>query len=686
MSVETGPSRGPAWARRLGAVVPLVFLAVSLLTLPDYGETWDEQFDQNIGRFYVHDWPKEGLKGLERFIPLQRNYGPFFDIAIVETHDLLVGRLHAMKDGVASYHLPVVLASTAALWIVFRFGIALFGAVPALVAQLSLALMPQFVGHSQNNLKDTPLMAFFMLSLLLAHRALREERAWRWALAGAAAGLTYAIKLHALFIPIILVLWQLGSRAGRARWKKTLAGLLVAGASAFLAILAAWPYYRHAPAARFVETLRTFGNHEYNEYVFYLGRHFRAHEVPWHFPFVMLGVNTPLVTVFLFLAGLVLAVAAWRRRSPDADGLRLLVLWFFVPILVQILSGAIKLDGVRHYLLVLPAMALLAGWAACDIGRRLGAAWGGRPRLARGWALLVGVALLDVLRTDVSLHPYQVVFFNALAGGPAKARERFELDYWGVSFKQAAEWMNANLPEGSRLLLTVQAQHFLHIDSSRLRFVPDLKRRPNYKINLIRGILKSNDPDGGDYLHPAKKPVYAVTAGGANLLEVLEYEENRDLPDGTALEPARPAPARLSPGLEAREYADADFRKAGPAFSWTRLAFDCERNPYANRAVSLRGKGLLVVEKPGTYSFEIRSDDDAVLWLNGKAAIANPSTATTRRRFRLGAGAYDVVLEYRNDIGAACLSVAWGPGDGDAPVSVLAAPALAHEEPEPGGR
>ncbi len=168
---------------------------------------------------------------------------------------------------------------------------------------------------------------------------MRSAAGARVALAGVVAGLTYAIKLHALFVPFILVLWQLSSREGRTRWKRTLAGLLVAGASAFLAILAAWPDYRHAPVARFVETLRTFGDHEYNEYVFYLGRHFRAHEVPWHFPLVMLGVNTPLVTVLLFLAGLVLAVVAWRRRSPDGDGLRLVLLWFFVPILVQILSG-----------------------------------------------------------------------------------------------------------------------------------------------------------------------------------------------------------------------------------------------------------------------------------------------------------------------------------------------------------
>jgi hypothetical protein len=683
VAVEARPLRGPAWARLLGAIVPLVFLAVSLATLHDYGETWDEQFDQNIGRFYWHEWSKEGLKGLERFISLQRNYGPFFDIVIVATHDIVADRLKWVTDGVAAHHLPVALVSTAALWVVFRFGMALWGAGPALVAQLLLALMPQFIGHSQNNLKDTPLMTFFMLSLLLAHRALRDGRAWRWALAGAVAGLTYAIKLHALFLPVILVLWQIGDRSRSARWKKTFVGLLAAGASAFLAILVVWPYYRHAPLARFLETLRTFSNHEYNEYVFYLGRHVRAHEVPWHFPFVMLGVNTPLIMVLLFLAAFPLAISAWRRRSPEEEGLRLVILWFFIPILVQIASGAIKLDGVRHYLLVLPAMALLGGWAAREIWRRL--ADGAGQWAALAWGGILAVALGAVLRTDVRLHPYEVVFFNRLAGGTRGAREKFELDYWGVSFKQAAEWMNANLPEGSRLLLTVQAQHFLHVDSSRLRFVSGKQRRPNYKINLVRGILESNDPDGGDYLHPNEKPIYAVTVDGANLLEVFEYGENRDLADGAALEPARPVSPRLEPGLEGLEYGDADFGKPGPRFSWTRLAFDCASNPYADRAVSLRGRGLLVVERAGAYTFEIHSDDDTILWLNGKAAVANPSMVSTRRRFRLGAGAYDLTLEYRNEVGAACLSVAWGPGEENATVSVLAAPAIAHEAPAAAG-
>ena len=414
--------------------------------------------------------------------------------------------------------------------------------------------MPQFLGHAHNNLKDTPLMAFFMLSLLLMRRAVRDGRLRWWVVAGVATGLTYAIKIHAVFVPIVVVLWQAREIRGDVRrWLRLGRGLVVSGATAFATILVAWPYYRTHPIARFLETYRTFKDHQYNELVFYLGRHVFAHDVPWHFPFVMLGVNTPLVLVGLFLLGLVLLAMRFRRRSEGTSGLVFAALWFFVPVLAQILGRAAMLDGVRHYILVFPAIALLGGYAGVEAGRLLFASGPNGRRLAAAWAALLALVLALLFRTLVALHPYEVVFFNRLAGGTKGAREKFELDYWGVSFKQAAAWMNANLPEGTRVLLTVQAQHFLHVDSGRLHFVPDLKRRPNVKVNLIRGILKSNDPDGGDYLHPSRKPIYAVTAGGANLLEIYDYPENADLAEGSALEPARAvAPDAFGPGFSGR--------------------------------------------------------------------------------------------------------------------------------------
>ncbi len=667
--------RKAAWI--LALLVPVVFFVVGLATLKSVPETWDEQFDQDIGRFYAHDWGREGVPGLERrFIPLQRNYGPFFDVVIVATRDLVSGRWKWIEGTVPSYHFPVLLASTAGLFLLAGFGRRLFGPLEAFLAVLALATMPQFVAHSQSNLKDTPLMVFFLLALWLLWEAAERGGWWRWGAAGVAAGLTYAIKLHAAFLVPIVLLWQYDlHRRDVSRWKRIAPGLVLAGATAFGTILVAWPYYRHQPLARFLETYQTFRHHWYNELVFYLGQHYPSHDVPWHFPFVMLGVNTPLVPLVFFVLGLLLATWAFVRRRPDRSPLVFLGLWFLVPLVIQIFSGSIKLDGIRHYLLVLPAMALLGARAMSLTGEWLAArgAWG--IRLTAAYAAALAVAFGLVVRASVLLHPYEVVFFNRLAGGTAGARSLFELDYWGVSFTEAARWLDANAPKGSRVWLTVPGLHFFRFDRSRLNVVPDLKRRPNYKVNLIRGLTKTYDTED-DYLNPRRKPVFAVRAGGADLLEIFEYEENRNLPDGASIRPAAETLPVGPGGADVQEYADLDFwEKAGPPLATEGMEFDCARNPYNDRTVALRFTGTLRVPEGGLYDFELHSDDDAFLYVNDTLAIGNGSGATSRRRFQLETGAYRLRLDYRNDVGGACLSLKWGRSS-DPALRPVAAPDL----------
>jgi hypothetical protein len=47
----------------------------------------------------------------------------------------------------------------------------------------------------------------------------------------------------------------------------------------------------------------------------------------------------------------------------------------------------------------------------------------------------------------VRRHPYEYTSFNRFAGGVAGARERYMLDYWGLSLKQASEGLAAKLAE-----------------------------------------------------------------------------------------------------------------------------------------------------------------------------------------------------------------------------------------------
>jgi len=45
----------------------------------------------------------------------------------------------------------------------------------------------------------------------------------------------------------------------------------------------------------------------------------------------------------------------------------------------------------------------------------------------------------------IQLHPYQTIYFNrTIAGGLKKASQSYESDYWGMSYKEGAEWVIRN--------------------------------------------------------------------------------------------------------------------------------------------------------------------------------------------------------------------------------------------------
>ena len=661
--------------RALGVLVlPAVFFLISLRNIHDYGETSDEAYDQSIGRFYYEEYPKTGLTLIEaRLDPLQRNYGAFWDIVDVWSADVLMNRTGWLKDPTEAHHFSVILVSAALLSVVFLIGTVAYGPGCGYASQLALVLMPQFVGHSQNNLKDQPVALFFALAMLGFLLARRRWTLSSWALAGVLGGVAYAVKINGVFVLPVAGIWAIPFLW---RDRKRLPAWLVRFALASVAYVATvpllWPYYRTHTLSRFVETFTAFRLHVFNEIVFYLGRHAPAREVPWHFPFVMLAVCTPIVLLVLAFGGLgILARLVAKRRFDDAAPLWLFTVWLIVPIVVQVASGVPRCDGVRHYLYLLPAIALLAGSCAAALWR-----WAAERRLAPLplRAAVFAVPVLVLLRSLVVYHPYQVVFFNSLVGGPSGARRNFELDYWGTSLLEASRWIDSNLPPKSRLWFTQPGQHRFKFRKGPFYFVGSFDR-PNYKISLPRGMVKTFDTDD-DYLNPRRKTVHEIKVAGAPILQIFVMEENMDVPEGAALVPPELVPRGVVPGLTATISVDDKAPEAMAPLD--RLFIDCEDNPYLNRRTVLVAGGYLHVTEPGRYLFELASDDCATVWLGKDALISNVSTLTTRRTVLLSPGYYPMRVQYRNEAGRACLAFRWQPPGATAP-AMVESPSLLHE-------
>ncbi len=121
-------------------------------------------------------------------------------------------------------------------------------------------------------------------------------------------------------------------------------------------------------------------------------------------------------------------------------------------------------------------------------------------------------------------HPYGNVFFNRLAGdGMRRVRDRFEMDYWGLSYRRGLEYVLRHDKRGS-IKVTLQpglgeASAAILPAAERLRLVVVEKRREaEYFLGNYRW-------HSGEY--PFRHEVYSVRVGDASIMTVYDLRFDR---------------------------------------------------------------------------------------------------------------------------------------------------------------
>jgi hypothetical protein len=74
--------------------------------------------------------------------------------------------------------------------------------------------------------------------------------------------------------------------------------------------------------------------------------------------------------------------------------------------------------------------------------------------------LLIALILLPGLIASLRLFPYEYVYYNQFVGGAKGAVDRFELDYWATSYREAADEVNRLAPPNANVWVDGPAHVF----------------------------------------------------------------------------------------------------------------------------------------------------------------------------------------------------------------------------------
>lgn len=451
--------------------------------------------------------------------------------------------------------------------LVFRLGLISCNRRAGLLAALILIGLPRIFGHSLIYGMDMPMAFMWLLTVFCFIKGL-ENKYWSL-LTGFCLGLALLTKINAVLLPIVFLLWPLfvivlryfcrernrpgqvtsGVGAGRlidilkqAKWN-FLSIFFVSP----LVMFCLWPRLWYHPVA----LIKAYFLNKIDRMVipvYYLGQQYTQDYAPWHYPLVLILFTVPVVTWILFAAG-VFSYA--RNIGGDIEGNKaevktsqskaelekngiiltgiskneiglLIILCFDLQLLLAVLPGVPRYDGVRLFLNIFPFMALVAGW---------GADWLWNRFLTKKTAMTI-VSVSFVVLFMVPLYrakPFYLSYYNELAGGIKGAKKiGLETTYWGETCNDdILNWLNKNLAPGAKICIYPLGSQVAGIWKILGRVRPDIEIDSDYKAGdydyLVLNCRQGFFDEQLWNIYKNKKPLFDLQQGGVSVTKIYKF-------------------------------------------------------------------------------------------------------------------------------------------------------------------
>lgn len=482
-----------------------ILLIIGFTNFKNYGIAWDAPaLRLNGGNAAIYVADKINLGGIvpdyyRDFAPMGENgmadHGVAYDLPLVVLEAAL-----GINDSMQIYQfrslvnfLVFVLGTFAIYCLVKR---RLKSRNVALLASAFYVLSPRIFAAGFYSPSDMIFTSFFVIATNLCIKFLESPTKRNAIFAGIAFGYAVDIRILGIIIFPITVFFYLIPYFHQPKPILAVKPLLTYLATGIASIYAFFPYLWESPINRFIEVFKSLSKYGWGGENLYFGQFIAANDLPWHYIPVWISITTPIFYLILFCIGVYAILKSLGRKIFDSfKKIQDLIFLGLVlgPIFMVVSLNSVLYDTWRHLSFIYPFIIVIAviGWTQIATKRSKSAG------LFTAKIMVTALAMIQITYWMVVNNPNQNLYFNDFAGSK-NLEKKWEMDYWGLSNKQAINYL---LDNSENKEITVGVISFTPFEMSlksvkseyqtRLKVV-EIEEEPDYIINNFR--MVKSDP------------------------------------------------------------------------------------------------------------------------------------------------------------------------------------------------
>ncbi len=424
----------------LGFFLFLIMLLIGLMTYDSYGMGWDEPMQRSTGSLnYEYVFFDD-----DRLLAWKdKDYGVAFELPLIMLERKF--KLTEIQDIYLMRHLVTHLFFLLSGYFLFLLIDYLYkNKLLATIGFFLLMLHPRIYAHSFFNTKDIPFLSMFIICFYFFVKAFDKKTIFSFIKLGICTGLLINMRIMGILVLLVALLILFLDLIRKQERQLTLKLIIILLISSCFSLYITWPYLWNDPLTNFVQVFINMSKFRWNGGVLFNGELIKATELSWKYIPTWFAISTPIIYLLLGIAGsLLLIVQFFRTPYSFLDNsikrTNLLFLGYFLaPLVAVIVFHSVVYDGWRQMFFIYPPFILIIIYGFSYLLKK--------KKVFITTMSLMAITFIITASNMIQNFPLQGVYFNEifLFTSPEYLRKNYEMDYWGVSYKESLEYILKN--------------------------------------------------------------------------------------------------------------------------------------------------------------------------------------------------------------------------------------------------